>query len=64
MTSAELKALRKRSGFSQFRLAILTGVSRFKISLAECGYEQLKKDELARLTGVLRKKPTVGDRAC
>ena len=45
----KLKEQRKRQRISQYRLSRLTGVSRFRISLAESGYIQLAREEIETL---------------
>ena len=47
------KSVRKRLGLSQYRLAQLSRVSRFKISLVECGYTELTAAESERIERAL-----------
>lgn len=44
---------RRRLGLSQFKLSKLSQVSRNKISLAECGYGELSKQEVSKLKEAL-----------
>lgn len=46
--------LRKAKGLSQFRLSQITGVSRYRISLFECGYAPLTEDEFKLILDVLQ----------
>lgn len=49
MEKKDLVSLRTKLGISQTKLAVLTGVSRFKISQFECGYGGLDESELAKI---------------
>lgn len=49
----EVTNKRKQSKVSQFKLALTSGVSRFRISMAESGYLQLCADEVAALKKAL-----------
>lgn len=40
-----LKEIRLKHGLSQYKLALLTGLSRNKITMVECGYTQLSFKE-------------------
>jgi transcriptional regulator with XRE-family HTH domain len=46
MTIQQLKALRERLGVSQARVARCADMTRFKLSLAECGHIDLRAEEL------------------
>jgi len=54
MKTETLKTIRKKKGLSQWRLAIISGVSRSKLSLYEGGYMPLSDDELKRVRKALR----------
>lgn len=45
MTGEFIKKERKRLGWSQIRLSRETGVSRFRLSMAECRYLELTSSE-------------------
>lgn len=49
----DIKQLRLNAGVSQIRLCISAKVSRFRLSLAECGYQELSEDELMRIAATL-----------
>ena len=49
MEKKDLVSLRSKLGISQTKLAVLTGVSRFKISQFECGYGRLDEAELGKI---------------
>lgn len=49
MTANEVKRSRQANRISQSRLAQLSGVSRFKISQMECGYQTLRANEIEML---------------
>lgn len=51
---SDLKAQRKLVGWTQFRLAQESGVSRMKISLTECGEARLTAEEDASIQKALR----------
>src|SRR5262245_6660576 len=46
MTIQELKAVRERLGIAQAAVARATSMTRFKLSLAECGHIDLRAEEL------------------
>ena len=52
--SKGLKPLRELAGLSQYKFARLSGISRGRISLVECGHSELNEDEHCRAEGVLR----------
>ncbi len=52
--SRELKSIRELTGLSQYAFARLTGISRGRISLVECGHSQLNDDEHCRAERALR----------
>ena len=52
--SRSLKAIRELTGLSQYELARLTGISRCRVSLVECGHSQLNEDEHRRAERALR----------
>jgi transcriptional regulator with XRE-family HTH domain len=59
MSGKQLRLARRNAGLSQYRLAQLSGVSRFVISQLECGYRrELTAMQRVRLSLALR------DRAC
>lgn len=45
----ELTKKRRENGISQYRLAIKTNISRFRLSSYECGYSELSKREIDRI---------------
>ena len=49
-----IRELRKKAAISQYRLAKLTNVSRFKISQFECGYGDLSEFEIQAILSVLK----------
>ena len=48
-----LKELRKMAGLTQWQLAQRCGVSRMRMSLAECGQVELREDEESAVRAVL-----------
>ncbi len=56
MNGDKVKALRKEAGLSQYRLAKVTRVSRFKISQYECGYGELSEAEAKAILDALALK--------
>ena len=52
--SKGLKSLRELAGLSQYEFARLSGISRGRISLVECGHSELNEDEHYRAGRVLR----------
>ena len=52
--SKGLKSLRELTGLSQYEFARLSGISRGRISLVECGHSELNEDEHCRAERVLR----------
>ena len=50
----QIKRLRDIAGLSQHKLARLAGLGRNRISLFECGYVQLKEEELAVVQRAIR----------
>ena len=58
--SKGLKSLRELTGLSQYEFARLSGISRGRISLVECGHSELNEDEHCRAERVLR--PAIADR--
>jgi transcriptional regulator with XRE-family HTH domain len=52
--SKGLKSLRELAGLSQYEFARLSGISRGRISLVECGHSELNEDEHCRAGRVLR----------
>ncbi len=51
-----LRDLRKSVGLTQLVLANETGISRMRLSLAECGYVTLHADEQERIKQVLKRE--------
>jgi len=49
----DLRQLRKMAGLTQWELAQRCGVSRMRLSLAECGQVELSAEEEADVRGVL-----------
>ena len=60
--SMNVKEERKKLGVSQMRLSIQTGVSKYVISLHECGYKGLTMRDLKKISKALEelKKGNVG----
>jgi transcriptional regulator with XRE-family HTH domain len=52
--SKGLRLLRELAGLSQYELAGLSGISRGRVSLVECGHSSLNEDEQSRAERVLR----------
>lgn len=52
----DLRELRHMIGFTQFRLAARSGVSRTKLSLAECGETELTSQEEQGIRKVLHQE--------
>lgn len=52
----DLRELRHMISFTQFRLAARSGVSRTKLSLAECGETELTSQEAQRIRKVLHQE--------
>jgi transcriptional regulator with XRE-family HTH domain len=52
--SKRLKSLQELTGLSQYEFARLSGISRGRISLVECGHSELSEDEHCRAARVLR----------
>ncbi len=52
----DLRELRRMVGFTQFRLAARSGVSRTKLSLAECGEIKLTNGEEQKVKKVLHQE--------
>jgi transcriptional regulator with XRE-family HTH domain len=52
--SRNLKSLRELTGLSQYEFARLSGLSRGRVSLVECGHSELNEDEHCRAERVLR----------
>jgi transcriptional regulator with XRE-family HTH domain len=52
--SKDLKLLRELTGLSQYEFERLSGISRGRISLVECGHSQLNEDEHCRAERALR----------
>lgn len=50
----QIKRVRKSMNVSQYALAKVAGVSRFKISLAESGYVDLNQDERRKVMAALK----------
>lgn len=50
----QLKTIRKQLKLSQFALANMSGIGRYRISLLEMGYANPTDDETRRLTSALR----------
>ena len=50
-----VRTLRKEADISQYRLAKLTKISRFRISLFECGYLKLNDLEIEKIKATLKK---------
>ncbi len=48
-----LKAIRRMAAFTQYRLAVRSGVSRTRLSLAESGDVQLTSEERRRIGEIL-----------
>ncbi len=48
-----LKSLRQANNLSQHKLSILTGLSRYKISMVECGYSKLSFKQTEKLNRIL-----------
>ncbi len=53
MKEYELKAMRELAGLTQIQLANYSGVSRMKLSLAECGQAELNPQERGEIQSVL-----------
>jgi transcriptional regulator with XRE-family HTH domain len=51
---SNLKALRKAAGFTQFQLAKRSGVSRFRIGMAESESMELRPEEWEAISKVIR----------
>jgi transcriptional regulator with XRE-family HTH domain len=49
----DLREMRQLAGITQFALSQRSGVSRMRLSLAECGEAELDGEELARIRTVL-----------
>ena len=49
----ELKTLRRMSGLNQYGLAGRSGVSRTRLSLAECGETELTSEEEQKIRKIL-----------
>lgn len=49
----DLRAMRDMAGITQFALSRQSGVSRMRLSLAECGETDLSPEEKERVTEVL-----------
>ena len=49
----KLQYFRRSLGLSQYQLAKLTHISRFRISCFESGYIELKKKELSLIQGLI-----------
>jgi predicted transcriptional regulator len=56
VTSIDLKRKRLGVGLSVLELSRRARVSRWRLTLAECGEIKLRKDELARIDRVLKRK--------
>lgn len=56
----DIKTSRKSKNISQQRLAFLSGVSRYKIHLAEQGYAQLNSNEIKRIIKTINNYKTGG----
>ena len=52
--STRLKRLREMAGLSQYELAKLSGIARNRLSLAECGYVELRDEEYGLAEHTLR----------
>lgn len=50
----DLRSIRELAGLSQYKFAMVTGISRGRISLVECGHSQLNEDERWRAERALR----------
>lgn len=50
-----MKNLRKEKKISQYRLAQLTGISRDRITKAECGYVDLSTEEASKIKNAISK---------
>lgn len=48
-----LKSLRQSNNLSQYKLSILTGISRYKISMVECGYSKLSPKQTEKVNRVI-----------
>lgn len=53
----DLLAARTARGVSQFKLSSRTSISRFRISMFECGYLELSESELKKITDFLSSIP-------
>jgi transcriptional regulator with XRE-family HTH domain len=49
----DLRAMRELAGITQFSLSRRSGVSRMRLSLAECGETELSAEEREKITKVL-----------
>ncbi len=52
----DLRELRRMAGFTQYRLAVRSGVGRTKLSLAESGDIELSNEEEQKIKKVLLKE--------
>ena len=52
----KIRALRKRQGVSQYRLALLSGVPRWAITQAENGYRPMSEERVKKLVEALEKR--------
>lgn len=55
MTPNQLKKTRNTLGLSQWAVSKMTGVSRYKITMYETGYDQLTDEELEHIEVALDK---------
>ena len=51
--SIDLKGLRAKHSLSQYKLALLTGIARHKITMVECGYDKLSFKQSEKIIHVL-----------
>lgn len=53
----DLHSVRRAAGLSQSALAAQTGISRPRLSAAECGYLELSEEEIARILTAIAAEP-------
>jgi transcriptional regulator with XRE-family HTH domain len=53
----DIRLLRKTARLTQLELAQQTGISRVRLSFAECGYCELTHEEVARIQEAIAKEP-------
>ncbi len=53
----DLHTVRRAAGLSQSALAAQTGISRPRLSAAECGYLELSEEEIANIRAAVAAEP-------